>query len=493
MRLVRPMRLTAVLLIFLLLAGILMLVLLATESALVVWRHLAEAPAWVAAGWLALVGLIAGAGLWLAWRLMFGARRKRKRAAARRPPTEEELVGRIEKDRELGLDVQAALKELHERRRRERERAVHVAFFGAVSAGKSALINALAPDARAESDARAGTTRETAHYRWRTLADDRLVLTDVPGLDEAGEGPDEHARAEARRAHLVVFVCEADLTATQFRALEALLAMDKPVLVAFNKADRYDDAERRAVIARIEERVQGRAEVVPVVAGGEETILEGGFGGTEFRRTRPRRPDTAGLAAALQRKLDSEAEALKRLRDSAVFQLAEEHLDARERQYRERESERIVRRYSRRAVVGALAAVTPGSDIVIQGALGAAMLRELARVHEAGVRDLDLDRFLELAGGTVRRTAAILMAVAGNALKAFPGLGTVSGGLLHAVAYGMIFESLGKAASRTFATRGELRPLPALQAFEDSLSEHLPTRAKRFARLALDEDRRRPH
>lgn len=486
------MRLTGVLLIFLLLAGILVLLLFATESALVVWRHLREAPAWVSVAWLGLVGLIAGSGLWLAWRLMFGAKRRRRKHQERHAPaSEQELLERIEKDRALGLEVDAALEELRERRRRECERAVHVAFFGEVSVGKSALIRALAPDAKTHSEATSGTTREITHYRWRTRGDDRIVLTDVPGLDEAGEGLDDIARAEARRAHLVVFVCDADLTGSQYLALTELLSLDKPVIVALNKADRYTETELATLRHAIEERLEQPAEVVPVVAGGQETVLERDGADTQRRGTRRRPSDVTALARALQERLDNEPEALRRLRDSAVFRLAEEELDAAERRYRERESEKIIRKYSRRAVVGALAAITPGSDIVIQGALGTAMVRELARVHEASVRDIDLDRFLEQAGGTVRRTTAILMAVAGNALKAFPGLGTITGGLLHAVAYGMIFESLGRAAAHTLATRGELRPLPAAQAFEDSLSEHLQTRAKRFARLALEERRRR--
>ena len=36
----------------------------------------------------------------------------------------------------------------------------------------------------------------------------------------------------------------------------------------------------------------------------------------------------------------------------------------------------------------------------------------------------------------------IVLAVAGNALKAFPGLGTLGGGVLHAFAYALIFDSM---------------------------------------------------
>jgi len=488
MRIARPMRLTAVLLLGLLLAGILMLVLFATQSALVVWERLGEAPAWVAATWLAVVLLIAGAGLVLAWRLLFGARSRRRRKAE--PLTRETLEQRIERDREQGLDVRQALDELHERRERELSRSIHVAFFGQVSTGKSALIRALAPGARAESDARAGTTRAVAHHDWHTRADDRLVLTDAPGLDEAG-GLDAAARDEARRAHIVVYVADGDLTASQYRELDTLLALEKPTVVALNKSDRYDEAELAAVRARLEKRLAGRAPVVPVIAGGRETVVRR-RDGRDVSETRERPARVAELAEELQRELDRDPEMLARLRDSAVFQLAAEKLDTEERRHRERESERIIQRYARRAVVGALASVTPGSDLVIQGALGTVMLRELAKLHEVSVRDLDLDRFLELAGGRVRKTTAVLLAVAGNACKAFPGLGTVTGGLMHAVAYGMIFESLGHAAARTLATRGELRPLPAAQSFEDSLSEHLPTRARRLARIALEEYREKP-
>jgi hypothetical protein len=88
--------------------------------------------------------------------------------------------------------------------------------------------------------------------------------------------------------------------------------------------------------------------------------------------------------------------------------------------------------------------------------------------------------------------SALTLAIAGNALKAFPGIGTLTGGMLHAVAYGMIFDSLGRAAAQTLASRGELRPYPAAAAFEELLSENLESGAERFARLALSRDKDAP-
>lgn len=472
MKILRPMRLTGALIILLALALLLILLLFATESALNVWARLREAPAWVAAAWLAVVALLAGAGLLLAWRLVFG-RARRRASQPDEPPDEATLNERLERARAAGIAVDSAAAEMTERQRRLKEGAVYVSFFGQVSTGKSALIRALAPEARSPSDPRGGTTRDVSHHEWTTPAGDRIRLADVPGSDEAAGQMDEAARAEALRAHAVVYVCDGDLSASQWRALQELMAFEKPLVVALNKMDRYHPDELDLIRKRIEQRLGDAGDVVTVQADGNGPARVG------------------DLADAIQACLDRNQAALERLRDSAVFRLADQQLSEAEAAYRAEEADRIVHRYSRRAMVGALAAVTPGSDLVIQGALGAAMLKELANLHDVPIRQLDLDRFLELAGGRVRRTTSIVLAVAGNGLKAFPGVGTVTGGLMHAVAYGMIFESLGQAAARTMATRGALRPLPAAQAFEDDLRESLSTRAQNAAAVALEEARKR--
>jgi hypothetical protein len=113
-------------------------------------------------------------------------------------------------------------------------------------------------------------------------------------------------------------------------------------------------------------------------------------------------------------------------------------------------------------------------------------MRELSKLYDVPVKELDIESFLQLAGGKLKNMTAITLAIAGNALKAFPGLGTISGGVVHAVAYGMIFDSLGKAAAATLASRGALRPYPAAEAFEELLHEHLESGAGRFIKLAVN-------
>ena len=85
-----------------------------------------------------------------------------------------------------------------------------------------------------------------------------------------------------------------------------------------------------------------------------------------------------------------------------------------------------------------------------------------------------------------------VLAIAGNALKAFPGLGTVGGGLVHAVAYGLVFDSLGRAVAATLSQARSLDRQATLDAFEQQLQR--PSRERLgiildIAREALDERR----
>ena len=65
---------------------------------------------------------------------------------------------------------------------------LHVVVFGTVSAGKTSLINALLGREAGATEAVMGTTRhgERHTYELRSL-DATVMLTDTPGLSEAGE------------------------------------------------------------------------------------------------------------------------------------------------------------------------------------------------------------------------------------------------------------------------------------------------------------------
>jgi GTP-binding protein EngB required for normal cell division len=462
------------------------LLLLLTDTALSVWERLAAAPAWVRFGWLAGVGAVTVGATLLAWRWL----RPRPEAADAIPePTldPEQLQEELALSEAHGINVEDALAELAERERRREGGEVYLAVFGEVSAGKSALVRALVPGADAPSDPRAGTTTEIRHHHWNSERGDRIVIADLPGFNL---GEDERLMEEARRAHEVIFLADGDLTASQFSELDRLLGLNKPVLLALNKIDRYSEEEQRALRARLAEQTGLAPErIIAIRSGGREEIVRLLSDGSEARATRERDADVEPLRKAVQEDLDRNAELMETLQDTSVLLLAAEKLDLARKAHRSEQADALVSTYSRRAVIGALAAVAPGSDLVIQGVLATRLIQELCALYDVSVKDVEIESFLKLAGGRVRKMSALTLAIGGNALKAFPGIGTLTGGLLHAVAYGMIFDSLGRAASDTLASRGDLRALPAARAFEENLTDALENHAGRFARMALREAR----
>lgn len=465
--------------------------LMLTDTAFGVWERLKSGPSWFfllyAAGFLA----VAFAGGFALWRLL-GPRARRKQVAEDRSAAaemdREELEQRLEKASESGIDVAAVRRELALLQERKEAGRIYVSFFGEISSGKSSLIKALLPDAALEVSAVGGTTRDIGTYHWTSPSGDELILTDMPGTNEVGAGLDEMSREEALRSHVVVYVCDGDLSRSQYQDLESLLELGKPAIVALNKTDRYRREELDLLLRRLRERLGEavRVDLVAVQAGGKREALRVLPDGSEETVVRDMPPRVDELRQALQRHMDEDPEVLEKLRDSSVFVLVARRLDDAERTHRRMRAEELTRSYSKKAMLGAMAAITPGSDLIIQGYLGVSMIRELAKLYEVPVRGMDTDLLMELVQKRVARSTTIILAVAGNALKAFPGVGTLVGGVAHAAAYGMIFESLGKAVSASLESRGALRPAQAAQVFEENMSEDLEARARRFARLALE-------
>ena len=478
-----------VLIAFIIAVGSLLFV---TESALNIWARLAEGPRVFLYGYAAIMIALALLALALIWRLVV-----RREVPVLREGTEglsrQDIESRMQEAREAGVDVSTAQQELQELAARQALGAVHLCFFGEISGGTSSLIRALVPDADVKIDAVGGSTSDIQHYRWRNEAGHEILLTDVPGTGGHEAGLDEIAAEEARRSHVVLFVCDGDLTRAEANAVGQLAVLDKPLIVVLNKSDRYSAGEQAALMQRLLERMEELGEtsqrdrVVAVSAGGEVDVVEKHADGGERTVRRQRPADIGVLVVAINRLLEDEAQPLDERRERAVFQLAAEKLQAAESQYRLQRSEQIIRSATRKAVIGSLAAISPGTDILIQGYVGTSLTQQLCKLYGASPRDLDIEEFLSLSQSRVGRALPLTLAVAGNGLKAFPGAGTVAGGAVHAVAYGLIFDALGRSLVQTLSRHGELVPETAAKEFEEGISEHVEAGVRRIARMALEE------
>ena len=166
---------------------------------------------------------------------------------------------------------------------------VEIAAFGMVSRGKSSILNALMGRDAFKSGVIHGTTTSRDAQLWQSVEGEgpgggKLVLVDTPGIDEVGgESRERLAREVARHADLILFVVSGDMQRVELEALSTLRECQKPILVVFNQVDRYPEADRDAIYAKIkDERVRHlvRADDVVMAAAKPDPV-----------RVKIRRPD----------------------------------------------------------------------------------------------------------------------------------------------------------------------------------------------------------
>ena len=464
---------------------LLLFIFFATRSVLDIWDRMQLLPPSLFYTYSAIIVAFVLGTVWLIWNLLKPVSVSSSHDIDN--ISKESVIEDIEHAEKQGMDTANLRRELEELEARKETGTIYVALFGNVSTGKSSIIKSLLPEADIDISVRGGSTQKISQYTWSSSSGDRLVLTDLPGRNEASGSLDELSNDEAVRAQLVIYVTDSDLSRTQFNDIKELQSFGKPMIVALNKSDRYNDEEKELLRQRFNERIEDKAQLVFVQSGGEEEVIRIDKEGVESVHIRPRKAQIQELAESLQEEIDTQSGLLDNLRDASVFVLVKQKLDAEKTGFRQEKAAAIVKSSTRKAVLGAMASVSPGADIVVQGYLGTRMVKDLCELYNAPVKQLDIDKFLDFSQDQLKKSIPLVLAVAGNGLKAFPGIGTVAGGLVHAVAYGMIFDALGKSVTKTLEQRGQLRAAPAALTFKEMLCENLESRAKLFARLVFEQ------
>jgi len=384
-----------------------------------------------------------------------------------------------------GANVTRVEFELAELQARRADGLPYVAFFGAVSMGKSSLIRALGNHVDIISDVLAGTTRRVERYSTEFTTIGRVELVDAPGFSQVdGEDLALVAREEALRADVVVYVADGDLSRDQCAEIEELKRYEKPIIVALNKIDRLSREERELLLSRLAERVP-YADLVCTSTVLTERVIRIDAQGRESAVERPRSAQVENLRRCIVMRLSLDREEIRTGRDTSMLRLSEHKLTSARLEFASKRADELVRSYTQRAIIGALAAVAPGTDLVIQGVLASSLLTELCKVFGVKARDVEIGELLKRAELRARLQWAVGLSITGNALKAFPGLGTVGGGLIHAVAYGLIFEALGRAVVNSLKAHGKLEPADIVARISFEKLGPLSTRAVEMARAAL--------
>lgn len=214
------------------------------------------------------------------------------------------------------------------------DRAVfQVAVFGMVGRGKSSLLNALIGKEIFKAGVLHGVTTERQQVVWEinnwqdefdldkdtpATLQEALEFIDTPGIDEVdGDSRQILAHKIALQVDLILFIIAGDITELELQTLSQLRTAGKPILLVFNKVDRYPDLDKLAIYAKIrDERVKeilSPNEIIMVAAAPVEILAaerEDGSMGVSYH---PGAPQVSELKARIVEILQYEGKSLAAL------------------------------------------------------------------------------------------------------------------------------------------------------------------------------------
>lgn len=430
-----------------------------------------DTPQWLIYVYAGLVGtgalLLLGCTITILWGLWSRTRRKRERHARRtKNPSEltrEQREYEVDENLTAVDDLQAELasdeafrRELdplaHRIAEKRESKQLEIVAFGAISSGKSSLLNALAGGDVFVTDLKGGTTAQRNEIPWPGI--DSVMLVDTPGLGEVdGASRGAVSAGSAKDADLVLLVVDGPLREWEFELLKQLGEMEKRVLVCLNKEDWYDADERSLLIGQIRGQVKSYVGADDIVTVRSQTTQRPRVrvlsDGTEQEEMVDVPIDISPLAERMMKIVQRDGRDLllcnlllqsRGLVDEARRRV-EDSLD--------RRAWETVDKYMWGA--GGAAALNPFPivDLIAGCAISTKMVVDLGRVYR---QDIDLNAAVTLVGQLgknlisilgVSAATPIIAPVVASMLKTVPGVGTLAGQLLQGIVQALITRWIG--------------------------------------------------
>lgn len=263
---------------------------------------------------------------------------------------------------------------------------LHVAVFGRVSTGKSALGNALLGREAFQVGILHGTTVSADAAALDEARQDGLVLIDTPGINELdGEAREKLAFEVAEVSDLVVFVCDGDLTREELDALQTLAATQRPLLLVLNKADRFSADELADLLAHLRLRVAEmvREDNVLAVAAhpAPRRVVEVDARGHEHEHQQIAAPDVAALRERLLAIAAREGKSLSAINAGLYAGRLTDQVSARIAETRKAVAAKLIHNYCIAKGVAVALNPIPVADLLAAAGLDAAMVVQLSRVY----------------------------------------------------------------------------------------------------------------
>lgn len=357
---------------------------------------------------------------------------------------------------------------------------IHIAVFGRVSVGKSALLNALLGETKFSTSPLHGETTRATHARWQEYDAGGVFLIDTPGINEvAGEEREQLAHDVASRSDLVMFVVDGDITDTELKALRQVKGVAQRLVLVLNKIDRYTQTDRNALMATLQRRTTGLIQPQDILTAAAQpaeriVILVDAEGNETETRRRPQ-PDVNVLRERIWDILKAEGKTMAALNAGLFAGRFSDRLTQEIVTIRRDVAEKVVRNYCLGKGIAVALNPIPIADMLAAVATDAAMVVHLGRVYglpinrgEAGSLLKTIFTQLVFLMGTVWSMNLVASALKGVSL----GLSTVvTAGAQGAVAWYGTYV-VGKAAEQYFVqgkSWGEGGPKRVVQDILNSL------------------------
>jgi GTP-binding protein Era len=263
---------------------------------------------------------------------------------------------------------------------------LHLAVFGRVSVGKSAIGNALLGDAVFETGVLHGTTTASQQRRWVEADHLGLHLIDTPGINELGGEERERLAFEvAEVSDLVLFVVDGDMTQSELDALALLARTQRPLILVLNKSDRYSSDELDRLLQRLREHAAGKVAAENVIACAAQPapkrLLIVAADGRETEREEPQPPHIDALRSRLVAICEREGKTLSALNASLLAGRLTDQVVQKVAHTRREVAAKLIRQYCLAKGIAVALNPIPVADLLAAAALDVALVVHLGKVY----------------------------------------------------------------------------------------------------------------
>ncbi|RTZ61646.1 MAG: GTP-binding protein HSR1 [Gammaproteobacteria bacterium] len=325
-----------------------------------------------------------------------------------------DALGELLRDKKIPADVRRELQSEFDQLQAMLDKLehghIHIAVFGRVSVGKSALLNALLGEQRFSVSPLHGETRSASLAHWDSVSDGGLFLIDTPGINEIdGEKREQLAHDVAARSDLVLFVIDGDLTDTELQALRIIVEENRPVIVVLNKSDRFTPEQQKTLIAAVKNRLSGLipgGHIVTAAANpAVKTYVRVNENGEEREEKRQPQPDVEAVRRLLWDILEREGKVLAALNATLFAGKLSDTVSKRIVELREDVANRLIHNYCTAKALAVAVNPVPLSDLVAAIAVDTSLVMHLSRVYGLPLTRKESGQLI----GTIFRQVGLVM------------------------------------------------------------------------------------